>query len=353
MPEIGYERAMKQVFKNIRRCAEFVIIYIPYCFLRVMPWPVMRGTAWLLGAGIWLIPAARRLVRCNIHAALPELPEKEVKRITRACFDSVLWNLTEYIWMNGSRKRIERCCIPEEGAVEGLRYYRETGTRIIYVTPHFGSWEASGLMSPYFGGVKIAAIARPLRNPYLNRLLNSGNREKTPGLRIIFSKGAIRAAVHALKEGWGIGTLIDQNTRVRDGGIFVDFFGLPVPTSTAPAVLHEYCAKKGIPSEILFGFAYRNAEGRVVGGYRHLSKPYEAYENQAEVIRELMTISEEFIRKYPEQYLWMYRRFQYIPENVSPEARRRFPAYATVPKPSFYRRATVALREPGKDGKTQ
>ena len=340
---------MKRFFKQIRWCAEFIIIYIPYCFVRIMPWPVMRGMAWLVGRAIYLLPPARRLVRANIHAALPELPEKEVKRITRACFDSLLWNLTEYIWMNGSKKRIDRCCVPEEGAVEGLKFYRETGTRIIYVTPHFGSWEASGLMSPFYGGVKIAAIARPVRNPYLDRLLNSGNREHTPGLKIIFAKGAVRAAIKALKAGWGIGTLIDQNTRPRDGGIFVNFFGIPVPTSTAPAVLHEYCAQKGIPSEILFGFAYRNAEGKIVGGYRHLSKPYDQYAGQAEVIQELMDFSEAFIRKNPEQYLWMYRRFQYIPEDAPAEVRRRFPDYAVVPKPSFYRRTPAVRAKAGEE----
>lgn len=340
---------MKQFFKQIRWCAEFIIIYIPYCFVRVMPWPVMRGMAWLVGWGIHLLPPARRLVRANIRAAIPELPEKEVRRIARACFDFLLWNLTEYIWMNGNRKRIDRCCVPEEGSVEGLEFYRRTGTRIIYVTPHFGSWEASGLMSPFYGGVKIAAIARPVRNPYLDRLLNSGNREHTPGLKIIFAKGAIRAAIKALKAGWGIGTLIDQNTRVRDGGIFVNFFGLPVPTSTAPAVLHEYCSQKGIPSEILFGFAYRNAAGKIVGGYRHLSKPYDRYANQAEVIQELMDFSETFIRKNPEQYLWMYHRFQYIPEDTPPEVRSRFPDYAVVPKPSFYRRKSAVRAKAGDD----
>ena len=66
-------------------------------------------------------------------------------------------------------------------------------------------------------------------------LSRSGNREKVRGLEIIFSSGAIRAATKALRDGRGVGTLIDQNTRVRDGGSFVNFFGLPVSSSTAPA----------------------------------------------------------------------------------------------------------------------
>lgn len=47
-------------------------------------------------------------------------------------------------------------------------------------------------------------------------------------------------------------------------------------------------------------------------------------------------ITEEFIRMAPDQYLWLYKRFQYIPENVSPEIRRRYPAYARVPNKRFF-----------------
>ena len=67
-------------------------------------------------------------------------------------------------------------------------------------------------------------------------LLLGVNREKAHGLRIIFSRGAAREAIHQMKQGRLLGTLIDQNTRVRDGGEFLDFFGLPVPSSVSPAV---------------------------------------------------------------------------------------------------------------------
>ena len=335
------------MLKKIRWTIEFVLLYIPYLLIRVMPWPLMRGGAWLIGFLLYLLPGVRKLVRANIKAAMPELSEKEVKRITRKCFDNITWNMTEYIWMVGNEKRIRRCCGLSENVLKELKKFVETKTRVIFVTPHFGSWEAAGLMAPFYGGVPIAAIAKPMRNPYLNKFLNSRNRENTPGVHVIFSKGAMRAAIQALKEGYGIGTLIDQNTRVRDGGEFVTFFGLPVPSSTAPAMLKSYCDQKNIPCQIMVGIALRNEEGKVIGDGRLLSKPFEEYSSHTEILQELMDISEEVIRRYPEQYLWGYHRFQYIPKDVTPEQRRRYPWYAVEPGERFYRKVRDPHGETG------
>ena len=318
--------------------------------LRLLPWPLMRGTAWLLGALLHALPGARKLVRANIRAAMPELPESEVRRIARSSFDQVSWNLLEYIWMTGNEKRIRRCCSVADGVLETLQELKRKDTRIIFVTPHMGSWEASGLMAPFYGGIKLAAIAKPLRNPYLNRLFNGGSRESTAGLHIIFSKGAMRAAIQALKEGMSVGTLIDQNTRVRDGGVFVNFFGLPVPSSTAPAMLKEFCNQKGIPCEIYTACSLRNKAGHITAKIRPLSKPFEEYTSHAEILQELLDTSEKLIRENPEQYLWVYRRFQYIPEDVTPEQRKRYPQYAVQPGKNFYRK--VRERKDSPHGET-
>ena len=245
------------MLKKIRCILEFCFVYLLYVSVRLMPWWMMRGTAWLLGFLMHLIPQARKLVRANIHAAMPELPPEEVKRITRRSFDHLMWNLLEYVWIVRNPERIRRCCYVEEETLKFFRKAAEEKRQVIFVNPHMGSWEVSGLMTPFYTHLKLAAIAKPMRNPYLNSLLNSGSRESTPGIRIIFSKGAMRASVKALKEGWSIGTLIDQNTRVRDGGVFVNFFGLPVPSSTAPAMLKSFCDQKGIPCQIFLACSLR------------------------------------------------------------------------------------------------
>ena len=54
------------------------------------------------------------------------------------------------------------------------------------------------------------------------------------------------------------------------------------------------------------------------------------------MIQAITDITEEYIRMAPEQYLWLYKRFQYIPPDTPPEIRKRYPDYAVVPKASFY-----------------
>ncbi|MBR6280367.1 MAG: hypothetical protein IKR32_03595, partial [Bacteroidales bacterium] len=124
-----------------------------------------------------------------------------------------------------------------------------------------------------------------------------------------------------------------------EGGVFLDFFGVPVACTTSPALLKRYCDAHGIPAMIVFGCSVREgAEEKLVGHKRTLRKPFSEYADDREVIRELLGYSEELIRAYPEQYLWLYRRFQYIPEGTPEELRRRYPYYATTPRPSFYHR---------------
>ena len=277
-----------------------------------------------------------KLIEANVRAAMPELSKREVKRIRRESYYHMVRNLLEFVWINNDPDRIRRCYYPPQSVVDLVMGHIRRGERVIFITPHLGSWEASGLMVPFYGNFDMAAIAKPVHNPYLNKLLNSGGREKQKGLHIIFSRGAARTAVKLLKQGMSIGTLIDQNTRVRDGGRFLDFFGLPVASSVSPAVLKRYCDARGIPAVVLFGASLRMPDGRIQGFCEELPKPFDAYPDDRAVIQEVMGLSEKYIRAYPEQYLWLYKRFQHIPPDCPEELRKRYPYYARVPKQSFF-----------------
>ena len=261
-------------FTKLRDFLVYLAILIPYKLLRIMPYCAVKGVAWICGCAMNLIPSIRKLVRANIRTAFPEYSAAEVAAVARRSFHNLALNMAEFVWLNGRSDRIERCYVLPEDITERLKGHVAQHERIIFVNPHLGSWEASGVMAPYYAGVDMVAIAKPVRNPYLNRLLNSGNREKVKGLEIIFSNGAIRAATRALRDGRGVGTLIDQNTRVRDGGSFVEFFGLPVPSSTAPAHLMKYCLAHDIPAVIVYGTSVRHEDGRVYAHSDYLPKPF-------------------------------------------------------------------------------
>ena len=327
---------------TISQYLAYAAVMVPISVIRVLPHAGVRLTARICGIAMYAVPGLRRLVLANIAAALPELPEKRRRRIAKESFRHLALNILEFLWMEGCPKRVRHCYpgLPEEIHAR-LTGHVARGERIIFVNPHLGSWECSGLVVPLYAGIRLAAVAKPIRNPFVNRRFTRW-REASVGLRIIFSRGAIRAAISALRGGESVGLLIDQNTKVREGGVFLDFFGIPVACTTSPALLKRYCDAHGIPSVILFGSSVRTGpKEKLVALCRPLSKPFEEYADDREVIRELIRDSEDVIRAYPEQYLWLYRRFQYIPEGVPEEIRRRYPYYASAPRPSFYRRSTL------------
>lgn len=313
----------------------YLMIIIPYTLIRHLPYKAVKGLAFLGGNVMNMIPSVRKLVRANILAAMPELSEKEAARIGRESLKNLAWNMLEFIWLDGEPDRIRRCYCMRQETGDMHKQAKAEGKRFIYVNPHLGSWEASGVAGAFYTGMTMAAIAKPVTNPYLNKLLNTEKREKL-GLKVLFTKGAVRGAVKALRDGMCLGTLVDQNTKVRYGGIFVNFFGIPVPSSPAPMEIKNYCDKHNIPVELLFGVSLRREDGRVESFCEPLSKPFDQYTSQAEVLQEFLDISERYIRQYPEQYLWLYRRFQHIPRGTSPEIRARFPYYAKDASDGFY-----------------
>ena len=323
------------------------VYYLEYLGARLLAWEVRILPLALLPvlakAMEFCFRAARpyrKLIRANIRAAMPELAPPEVERIARESMRNTFRNFLEFVWMNGDMKRVRRCCIypPDPALKKQILDHVAAGRRIIFINPHLGSWEASGMMVPMYGDMDMAAIAEPIKNPYINRLLNSGSREKARGLKIIFKRGAAREAIKLMKRGMHLGTLIDQNTKVRSGGEFLEFFGLPVCSSVSPAVLKRYCDAHGIPTVLIFGASLREKDGMIHPVVRELPRPFDEYPDDKAVIQEFMNISESFIRKYPEQYLWLYKRFQHIPPGCPEEVRKRYPYYAAEPPPSFFRK---------------
>ncbi len=309
---------------------------IPYAGIRYLPHCVIRGMAVIGGNVLYFVPSVRKLLLANIRTAMPERTEKEVRAIARGSTFHLCMNILEYFWIHSDPERIRKWYIIGNRVDAELQAHVKAGDRMVFVTPHLGCWEACGVVAPFYSGVDLVAIAKPMRNPYLNNLLNQGGRERNKGLRIIFARGAIRAAVAALRSGSSIGTLIDQNTRVRDGGVFVRFFGLPVVSSKAPVSLKRLCDTEKMPCVILYATCVRESDGKIHARLEGLPKPFEEYADDREVMQALMDISERYIREFPEQYLWFYHRFQHIPQDLPEEERRRYPYYAKVPPASFF-----------------
>ena len=326
---------MLKFLLKIRYMIEYFCALLVYMLVKIQPHWMIKGMAVVAGRLFYCIPALHKMIDANIATCFPEKSNAEVRSIGRQSVVNAAWNMLEFFWMSNNSRRIKRCLEynAEAGAV--VEKCRANNELSIYVNPHLGSWEASALSAPFFFQTKIAAVANPLKNPYLNKFFNSGNRKQVPGFEVIFSRGAVRASLKALRKGFNIGILIDQNTKVREGGTFVNFFGLPVPCSKSPAEFCRVCSKEGIKLRVFFGVTLRGTDGKLHAKCVPLSKPESEYEPQ-EMIQELISITESYIRKYPEQYIWLYKRFVHIPRGLDEEKVKRYPYYARLVKESFY-----------------
>ena len=303
----------------------------------LVTWPLshrgLRGFARIGGWVMFTVPFIRNLCIKNIHAAFPEMTPEKVRETARKSVDNIALSMCEFMWIRRHPEQFEKiidktpCLENGAKAIEHVKH----GNGAILITPHMGNWEFSGRVLASFGQ-PLGIVVKSVRMPFLDKLVNDSR--KSGNVTIIYSKGAAMAMKNAIKDKFIVGILIDQNTKVRDGGMFVDFLGLKVPVSRAPAVLAR--AKN---LYVAVGSVVRDSPDTGKAYLRELPKPTSEYESDEEMLQDITDITVDYIRMAPEQYCWLYKRFQHIPPDTPEEIRKRYPDYAKVPGPSFYSRA--------------
>jgi KDO2-lipid IV(A) lauroyltransferase len=289
---------------------EYAIALLLVHAVRALPPALAWGGARALGTLAYRLRFRRRAILANLAVAFPELPEAERERICLACYRhffsvviDVLFeqrmvsrrNLFEKVTFIGwARDYLDRY---------GLDGFRERAHRVLFLTAHLGNWEfASGV----FGlmGIEIVPIFRAIRNPFINRLVR--------GLRLVAHdklierRGAVPVMVEHLDKGGNIGMLFDQEAV---HGMEVPFFGLPARTHKTPAILARDHGVK-----IFFGVNVRKGDFlryEASGELLDLSrKSDDRLKDIEEITTELMRRLEDEIRRHPEQYFWMHRRWK-------------------------------------------
>lgn len=189
-----------------------------------------------------------------------------------------------------------------------------SGGPMIMLTGHFGNWEMAGYLFGVFG-FPPSSVYRPLDNPYLDRFVRSF-RERT-GQKLIPKKGGYDEMLHVLRSGQVLSFIADQDAGEK--GMFVDFFGRPASTHKAIALL---AIEHNAP--IVVGYARRIGPGfRYEVGCEAMIDPSELTGSGDDVrllTQRYTTAIETVIRRSPEQYLWLHRRWKHQPK---PKGKRK------------------------------
>ena len=251
-------------------------------------------------------PGLRRTARRNLEMAFPERSPAERERI----IDGVFTSLARVLVAVSQFPRIHAGNVAEWIRYEGLDHFDEAirkGKGVLFATAHLGNWELSAFAHALMTA-PMHVVVRPLDNPLIDAFVES--RRMGSGNHIIGKRELVRRILRALAANEAVGILVDQNTSVEEG-VFVDFFGRKASADAGFAKLAAHSGATVIP-----GFAlWEESEKRYV---LRFYPPVEITGDTGADTQRLQTVLEEVIRRYPDQWLWLHRRWKTRPEGEAP-----------------------------------
>lgn len=260
---------------------------------------------WIFGS---VIRHHRRDAFDALRRAYPEKQERELRLIVNRMYRNLGMNLAEILRLSGGSLEEFSKRITIRNAEIGEQVFQR-GNGAFILTAHLGNWDLLGMFTVKLG-YKLTIISKDLKNKTVNAMWMQ-LREKF-GVGIIPSHNAARPALKALKRNELLGFILDQN-RPRDQGIFVDFFGRPACTSPGLAILAAQARAPVVPV-----FIHRTPDGNHVVQVLPLLEP--PPDREPETIRkatqEYTKIIEDQIRQYPDQWIWLHRRWKTRPQIV-------------------------------------
>jgi KDO2-lipid IV(A) lauroyltransferase len=290
---------------------QYLLVRIIAFLFEALPLSWAVGAGRLLGALFYLFDAKhRRITLDNLRRALgSERSEEDIRAIARRCYQNLGASAAEFLKLSSlSPEWVERWV-----RVEGIEHYeaaRAKGRGVLCLTAHFGNWELMPI-AVSMRGYRLFGVARPLDNPLLDRFIQQ--RRERWGNQILSKFGATHEVIELLKSGKSVGFLLDQNVSGR-GGVFVPFFDRPASTNKSLALIARRTDAPVIPAFIVRdGKDHRVIVEKEIDLVKSDDLESDLLENTARFPR----VIETYVRRYPDHWLWMHRRWKTQPP--SPE----------------------------------
>jgi Kdo2-lipid IVA lauroyltransferase/acyltransferase len=297
----------------MRHRLEYALAWLIVKFLGALPRPLARAAGMVLAWIIYLLHLRLRSVGMrNLALAFPEKSRRERARILRSEFKSLGRQLVEVcLFPKYTRENIEQVVL-----YDGFENFERAGARgkgVLFLTAHLGGWELSAFAHSLYGH-PLHVVMRPLDNPYLDRLTRQYR--TMHGNSMIDKDEPVRALLSAMKAGETVGILMDTNMTPPQG-VFVDFFGIPACTPSGLARIALRTDAAVVP-----GFTIWD---QGLGKYRLRFDPavelVRTGDTEADIVantQKFTKIIEGYVRRYPQQWLWVHRRWKTRPQGERP-----------------------------------
>ena len=303
----------------MRHQIEYLAVSSIALMVRAMPLSVVRRLGEGLGLMFYLVDGVhRRIAVANLAVAFPKKSAKECRVIAKSMFQHFGRLLLELLKYSSLPRERQMALVDWEGE-ERVRLALAQGKGILFCTGHFGFWEQQALAHA-LKFEPMAVMARPLDNPRLHDLLEAVRTSN--GNEVVYRRGAVRKALRLLAEGKAVGILIDQHMTSADA-IYVDFFGRPAATTSTLAAL---AIRKGAPVIPLFAFPLPGGRYRMIYEHPVEPPPHDSEDAVREFTQRCTDVLEMHVRRHPELWLWMHRRWRDAPDAALDAAPGMFPS---------------------------
>jgi KDO2-lipid IV(A) lauroyltransferase len=289
---------------------EFAAVWLILKMTGGLPRGAARGLAAFVTKLLFsLQPRLKKTAEFNLRLAFPDWTDAQRGEVIHKMVRNLGWMAAEFArFPRLTKENIEELVILDghENFLEGQR----PGKGVLYLTGHIGAWELSSFAHALYG-YPLHYMARPLDNKRLDALVNeyrcaSGNRP-------IFKNESARVMLRILKDSGTIGILADQNTMPEEG-VFVDFFGKSACTTTGIARVALHTGAAVVP-----GYAYWD---ETIQKYRlrfeaalELVRTGDSERDVFENTQRFAKALEEIIRKHPDQWVWVHKRWKTRPKD--------------------------------------
>lgn len=296
--------------KRLRQFIVFAMIVVVTFPFAVLPLRLALRVGDAIGLLIYFFWRSRRNIALdNIRSAvkrgaltLSENPHAVIRRNFRNLGKFVIEVSKIY---NGFGDSIFRTV--ELRGTENFTKALSRGKGVICITGHCGNWELMAVyLSMALGGASI--VARKQNNDYLNRFIVR-TREKY-GNHIIYKQGALRQILLCLKKKEPVAFLMDQSV-VKSEGIIIHFLGKNAYAMKTPVVIARKTGAAVLPL-----FIRRTEKGHIIEIQEEIPL-VAAQDSDTALLHDTINFTkpiEEYIQKYPSDWLWIHRRWKRITE---------------------------------------
>ncbi len=288
-------------WKIVRNKIASYILLLMYTIFSRMPWKVNLFVGSLLGKIFYNFDFRYKYIAFkNLRLVYPKKSFREIVKITKQCYTNLGKNLFEFFLFKRMKFIIHKIVdfgIEEYNLLKKM-YSKKSG--VVIFSAHYGNWELLGATFALHN-FPLAVIARNIYIPSINFLVR---KLRTAVNEIVIERKqteSIKYLFKAIKSGYLIGVLIDQNIQ-NIKNVISPFLGIP---TTTPVSVVELVIKQKIPAVI--GLLYRKADNR----HKVFIKPLDEslYRDKMKLVSEINETISEMINLYPSQWVWIHNRW--------------------------------------------